>query len=277
MARLDRPIGILLLLWPTLWGLWFAASGWPGWHLFFVFSLGVVLTRSAGCVINDIADRDFDGQVTRTQLRPLAQGLLSVEQAFMFMAAMLFVALLLVLSTNGLTVLLAFGAAVIAGVYPFMKRYTYMPQAILGLAFSCGIPMAFTAYSESIPPIAWLLVVANMVWTVAYDTEYAMVDRDDDIRLGLRSSAILFAEMDKLIVGVLQGLFLLTLGLLGRQIEAGTPYYAGLVGAAMLFTYQQYLIRDRSREGCFDAFLNNHWVGLCVFAGIAGHFYTTGV
>lgn len=268
VSRLDRPIGIYLLLWPTLWGLWFAASGWPGWHLLFVFVLGTVITRSAGCIINDIADRNFDTHVKRTSGRPLATGELAVEEAIIFMAVLLFLALLLVLTTNWMTVWLAAGAAIIAGVYPFMKRYTYLPQAILGLAFSCGIPMAFTAWDESIPRLAWLLVVANMVWTVAYDTEYAMVDRDDDLKLGLKSSAILFADMDKAIIGMLQALFLFVMVLAGRLAEQGPVFYFGLAVALGLFIYQQFLIRDRTRDGCFRAFLNNHWVGLAVFAGI---------
>ncbi|MEX0942911.1 MAG: 4-hydroxybenzoate octaprenyltransferase [Pseudomonadales bacterium] len=272
IARLNRPIGILLLLWPTLWGLWFAAGGWPGWHLFLVFVAGVVLTRSAGCVINDIADRGFDGEVKRTRDRPLATGMIRVEEAVLFTGGLAFIALLLVLSTNLLTVSLAFLAAIVAGVYPLMKRYTYMPQIVLGVAFSFGIPMAYAAHGNTVPPLAWLLVVANVVWTVAYDTEYAMVDRDDDIRLGLKSSAILFADMDKLIIGVLQALFLFILYLAGRQIEATWLYHAGLLAAAGLLAYQQYLIRRRSREGCFTAFLNNHWVGLVIFAGMALHF-----
>lgn len=272
IARLNRPIGILLLLWPTLWGLWFAAEGWPGTHLFFVFVLGVVLTRSAGCVINDIADRNFDGQVKRTQDRPLATGAMALEEAVVFAGILAFVALLLVLSTNLLTVGLAVLAAIVACVYPLMKRYTYMPQAILGVAFSFGIPMAYAAHSNAIPPLAWLLVVANVVWTVAYDTEYAMVDRDDDIHLGLKSSAILFADMDKLIVGLLQVLFILILYLAGRQIEATWIYNAGLLSASGLLIYQQYLIRHRSRDGCFNAFLNNHWVGFLIFTGIVLHF-----
>ena len=269
LARLDNPIGTSLLLWPTLWGLWLAAKGWPGWHLFFVFALGTLLTRSAGCVMNDIADRDFDGQVKRTRGRPLAQGLIKVEEAVMFMGGLLFLALLLVLSTNLLTVLLAIAAAVIAAVYPFMKRYTYMPQAILGVAFSCGIPMAFAATTGSVPRLAWLLVIANLLWTVAYDTEYAMVDRDDDIRLGLKSSAILFADMDKLMIGVLQVSFLVVLIMAARLAGLGTSFYLGTTVAAGLFVYQHYLIRKRERSGCFAAFRNNQWAGLAIFAGLA--------
>lgn len=272
IARLNRPIGIYLLLWPTLWGLWFAAQGWPGWHLFLVFTLGTVLTRSAGCVINDIADRNFDGYVKRTSARPLATGNVSVEEAVIFMFALLFAALVLVLSTNLSTVVLAFVASAIAAVYPFMKRYTYLPQVILGVAFSFGIPMAFTAYQDDIPRVAFVLMIANIVWTVAYDTEYAMVDRDDDLRLGLKSSAILFADMDKFIIGILQLTFLGTMVLVGRQVEASNLYYGGLVAASGFLVYQQYLIRNRERDGCFAAFLNNHWVGLCIFVGIVAHY-----
>lgn len=272
LCRLDKPIGTYLLLWPTLWGLWFAAKGWPGWHLFLVFTLGTLLTRSAGCIINDIADRNFDGDVKRTSGRPLAQGQITVKEAVMLMAGLLFLALLLVLTTNRLAVLVAGAAAVIAAAYPFMKRYTHLPQVILGLAFSCGIPMAFAAVTDSLPRLAWLLVVANIVWTVAYDTEYAMVDRDDDIRLGLKSSAILFGDMDKLMIGVLQILFLAVMVLAGRLAEVGIAYYGGLAIAACLLGYQQYLIKDRDRDNCFTAFLHNHWVGLVVFAGIAINF-----
>jgi 4-hydroxybenzoate polyprenyltransferase len=276
IARLNRPIGIYLLLWPTLWGLWFAAEGWPGWHLFLIFTGGTVLTRSAGCVINDIADRKFDGHVERTNERPLATGSVAIEEAVIFLFALLFAALVLVLSTNLATVVLAFCAAAIAAVYPFMKRYTYLPQVILGIAFSFGIPMAFTAYQDDIPRVAFVLMIANILWTVAYDTEYAMVDRDDDIRLGLKSSAILFADMDKLIIGILQLTFLGTMVLVGRQMDATNLYYGGLIAAAGFLTYQQYLIRNRERNGCFAAFLNNHWVGLCIFAGIAGSYLSTG-
>ena len=272
LARLDRPIGIYLLLWPTLWGLWFAAEGWPGWHLFLVFSLGVVLTRSAGCVVNDIADREFDIHVRRTTGRPLAQKKISVEEAVIFNCVLLFLALLLVLTTNIMTVALAMIAAIIAGIYPLMKRYTYLPQVVLGIAFSMGIPMAFSAYRGEIPNLAWLLAVANIVWTVAYDTEYAMVDRDDDLRLGLRSTAILFGEMDKMMIGVLQALFLFTMYLAGRTVEAGPFFYLGLTVAAALIAWQHYLIRDRDRNQCLSAFLNNHWVGLAIFAGIALHY-----
>jgi 4-hydroxybenzoate polyprenyltransferase len=268
LARLDKPIGIYLLLWPTLAALWIAADGWPGWHLLLVFTLGTILMRSAGCIVNDIADREFDRSVQRTRNRPLTSGMLSVPQALVFLAVLLFIALILVLSTNLLTVLMAVLAVLIAAVYPFMKRYTYMPQAILGVAFSWGIPMAFAASQDQVPQIAWLLLVANLIWTVGYDTEYAMVDREDDIKLGLKSSAILFADMDKLMIGILQVLFIATMLLVGTSLELTLAYQVGLGVASVLLVYQQYLIRDRSREGCFAAFTNNHWVGLIILIGI---------
>lgn len=202
----------------------------------------------------------------------MPQGLVSVEEAVVFMGALMFCALLLVLTTNWLTAGLAVGGALVAAIYPFMKRYTYMPQAILGVAFSFGIPMAFAAHRNEIPNLAWLLFVGNLVWTVAYDTEYAMVDRDDDLRLGLKSSAILFADMDKFIIGCLQALFLFIMVLAGRLAGVGSVYYAGLAAAAAFLIYQQYLIRHRERDGCFAAFLNNHWVGLCIFVGILANY-----
>jgi 4-hydroxybenzoate polyprenyltransferase len=273
IARLDRPIGIYLLLWPTLWALWIAAEGFAGWHLFLVFTLGTILTRSAGCIINDLADRNFDGQVKRTRGRPLVSGQVTVGDAFWFLGGLILTALLLVLSTNLYTVLLAIFGAVVATIYPFMKRYTYLPQVILGVAFSCGIPMAFTATGETIPKVAWLLIIANLIWTVAYDTEYAMVDRDDDIRLGLKSSAILFGDLDKLIIGILQLVFLGTLLLAAKEAMFTWPFYVGFTAATALIIYQQVLIRNREREQCFAAFLNNHWVGLSIFVGIFTHYW----
>ena len=275
LARLNRPIGIYLLLWPTLGALWIAAEGFAGWHLFLVFSLGTVLTRSAGCIINDIADRNFDGQVKRTRDRPLVSGQITVPEAIMFLGAIVFCALLLVLSTNIFTLGIAVFGAVIAAIYPLMKRYTYLPQVILGVAYSCGIPMAFTATQLSVPQVAWLLIIANLVWTVTYDTEYAMVDRDDDIRLGLKSSAILFAEMDKMAIGILQIIFLGTLFLIARIETLTWPFYIGLSTAAGLIIYQQFLIRERHRDACLSAFLNNHWVGLSIFLGLFGHYSLT--
>lgn len=267
LARLDRPIGIYLLLWPTLTALWIAAGGWPGWHLLAVFGLGTMLTRSAGCVINDIADRHFDGHVERTRSRPLVTGAVDLIEAVIFLGVLSFMALVLVLSTNVATVMLAIAGSIIAVIYPFMKRYTYLPQAVLGVAFSFGILMAFTATPGEMTQTTGLLFLANMLLIVAYDTEYAMVDRDDDIRLGLRSSAILFGELDRTIIGILQASFLFTLWLAGRQADMGWPFNVGLIVAAALVVYQQYLIRNREREGCFAAFLNNHWLGLAVFIG----------
>ncbi len=273
LSRIDKPIGIYLLLWPTLWALWIASEGSPGWHLFIVFSLGTVLTRSAGCIVNDIADRDFDGQVERTRNRPLAKGQLSVTEAAMFLGILAFCALLLVLSTNLLTLRIAVLGAAVAAIYPFMKRFTYLPQVVLGIAFSFGIPMAFAATQSQIPQVAWLLIVANLTWTVAYDTQYAMVDREDDLRLGLKSSAILFAEMDRYAIGVLQAVFLATLLMTARSESLSWPFYVGVYVATGFLIYQQYLIWNRQRGECFTAFLNNHWVGLSIFLGLLGHYW----
>jgi 4-hydroxybenzoate polyprenyltransferase len=273
LARLDRPIGTFLLLWPTLWALWIATEGRPGWHLLVVFTLGTLFTRSAGCIVNDVVDRKIDGSVERTRNRPLVLGQVTVMAALCFTAILLFAALLLVLTTNWLTVLLAFGGAITALIYPFMKRYTYMPQAILGLAFSFGIPMAFAAATGEVPLVAGLLMIANIVWTVAFDTEYAMVDRNDDLLLGLKSSAILFAELDKAAIATLQVLFLIIMYAAAEPVGLSTWYMLGLGCAAGLFIYQQYLIRNRDRDGCFAAFLNNHWCGLGIFVGIFLHYW----
>jgi 4-hydroxybenzoate polyprenyltransferase len=272
LARLDKPIGIYLLLWPTLWGLWFAAEGKPGWHLFLVFTLGTIITRSAGCIINDIADVDFDREVKRTVNRPLAQNKLSLKEAYTFLGILLVCALLLVLTTNLLTLMLAVIACFIAGIYPLMKRYTYLPQVVLGIAFSFGIPMAFAATNNEVPNLAWLLFTANVVWTVSYDTAYAMVDRDDDIKLGLKSTAILFAELDTMMIATLQIMFLGFMAMAYHLTDLGWPYFLGLGTAAALFVYQQYLLKDRIREKCFEVFLNNHWVGLVIFLGVIVQF-----
>ncbi len=255
-----------------MWGLWFAAAGFPGWHLFIVFTLGTVLMRSAGCIVNDIADRNFDHLVERTKNRPLVQGKVTVNDALIFMAILLFLALLLVLTTNLLTLGLAGLALLIALVYPFMKRYTHMPQVVLGVAFSFGIPMAFAAVQNNVPNIAWLLLTANVLWTVAYDTQYAMVDRDDDLKLGLKSTAILFGDMDKLMIGVLQVLFISTMFLLVRLADLDWPYFLGLILASMLLVYQHVLIVNRERDACLNAFRSNHWVGLSLFLGVFFHF-----
>jgi 4-hydroxybenzoate polyprenyltransferase len=268
LARLNRPIGIYLLLWPALWGLWIAAEGWPGIHLFLVFCLGVVLMRSAGCVFNDLADREFDGHVKRTRSRPIATQVIKPIEAVIYCVVLGLFAFGLVLTTNTLTILLSFGAVFVALCYPFMKRYTYMPQVILGVAFAWSIPMAFAAVTNTVTTVAWMLFTATVVWTVAYDTEYAMVDRDDDIKLGLKSTAILFGELDRLMVGILQVLFIAILIMLDRRLSLGIYYYLGIAVACGMLIYQQYLIRERNRDDCFDAFLNNHWAGAAIFVGI---------
>ena len=268
LMRLDRPVGTLLLLWPTLWAVWIAGNGSPSVRTVIVFTLGVIVMRAAGCVINDFADRNIDGHVKRTEGRPLATGALSGRQALMLFAGLAAVAFVLVLFLNTFTILLSLGALALAVLYPFMKRYTHLPQVVLGAAFSWAIPMAFAAETNSVPAIAWLLYTANLLWTVAYDTEYAMVDRDDDLKIGVKSTAILFGEMDRLMIGALQGMALFALWLLGRQLSFGDFWLAGLAVAAGLFVYQHWLMRERSRDGCFQAFLNNQWVGLAVFVGL---------
>mgnify|MGYP000669331680 CR=1 FL=1 len=272
LARLDRPIGSLLLLWPTWWALWIAAQGWPGLHLFVVFTLGVILTRAAGCAVNDFADRNIDGHVKRTNQRPLATGAATPRGALLLFAGLMLLAFLLVLTTNRLTILLSLPALALAFCYPFAKRYTHLPQVVLGAAFSMGIPMAFAAVTGEVPAAAWLLFTANLLWTVAYDTFYAMVDRDDDLRIGVKSTAVLFGDMDRVMTASLQGMVILALLMLGSRAELGALYYTGVAAAAGLFGYQQWLIRDRQRDDCFRAFLNNNWVGAAVFAGIFFHF-----
>lgn len=268
VSRLDRPVGSVLLLWPTLWALWIAAEGFPGWHLLSVFCLGTLLTRSAGCIINDIADRKIDPQVERTRHRPLATGQLNVFTAILFMAFLLFISLLLVLSTNLHTFLLALAAAFIAGLYPFVKRISHLPQIVLGIAFSCGIPMAFTAVTNSLPLICWLLFLANLVWVVAYDTEYAMVDRQDDLTIGVGSTAILFGDLDRLMIALLQCLFIVMLIQTGNELAFETSFYVSIIAVSCLFIYQQFLIRNRQREKCLTAFLNNQWIGGLIFVGV---------
>lgn len=272
LIRFDKPIGTLLLLWPTLWALWIAAEGFPSLHLLIVFCLGTFLSRSAGCVLNDFADRDFDPHVERTRERPLARKLISHKEALLLSAALMLIAFLLVLTTNRLTVLLSFVAIILAAGYPFMKRYTYVPQFFLGLAFSWGIPMAFAAQTNSVPKIAWLLYIANILWAMIYDTIYAMVDREDDIRIGVKSTAILFDDADRAIIGIMQGLMLIVLLLVGRQMEMSWPYFTALAVASALMIYHQYLIKDRLPGPCFQAFLHNNWLGMAVFAGILIHY-----
>jgi 4-hydroxybenzoate polyprenyltransferase len=269
LLRLDKPIGILLLLWPTLWGVWLAARGAPRWEVLWIFVLGTVLMRSAGCAVNDWADRRYDVEVERTRRRPLAAGTIHPWEALVLAAVLSMAAFGLVLKLDTLAVRYSFAALAIAAIYPFMKRIFWMPQAWLGLAFGFGIPMAFAAIQGQVPPLAWALVGANVFWTVAYDTEYAMVDRDDDVRIGMRTSAILFGRRDVAAVMACYALFLLSMAAIGFRQGYGAFYYTGLLVAAAIAAYHYRLIRPRSREGCFKAFLHNTWVGAAVFAGIA--------
>jgi len=276
LMRLHRPIGILLLLWPTLWALWIAGEGRPDPFVAAVFVAGVVLMRSAGCVINDYADRRFDPHVARTRDRPLAAGRVSPREALALFAGLCLLAFLLVLQLNRLTVLLSFAAAALAVVYPFTKRWTHLPQVVLGLAFGWAVPMAFAAQTGTVPPVAWTLLAANVLWSTAYDTFYAMVDRPDDLRIGVRSTAILFGSWDRLAVGLLQAGFLALLAVAGLQAGLGAAYGAGLAAAAALMAYEQWLVRRREPEACFRAFLHNGWVGAAVFAGIALDYLLSG-
>ena len=269
LMRLDRPIGALLLLWPTLWALWIAADGSPAPGILVVFVLGVLLMRSAGCVINDYVDRDLDSRVRRTRERPLAAARIAPREALGLFLALMLCAFALVLLLNPLTILLSLVGAALAVIYPFLKRYTYLPQVHLGLAFGWAIPMAFAAQQNAVPPLAWLLMSGAVVWAVVYDTMYAMVDREDDILAGMKSTAILFGELDRLFIGVFQVLVLVALLLVGWRAGLGSIYYAGLGVAACLSFYQQRLIRAREPADCFRAFLNNNWFGASVFAGVA--------
>jgi len=273
LMRLHRPIGTLLLGWPTLWALWIAGQGRPDWRVLLVFVLGVLLMRSAGCVINDYADRDLDPHVERTRDRPIAAGRVSPREALVLFAVLCLVAFALVLTLNRLTIALSVVGAFLAATYPFLKRYTHLPQFYLGMAFGWGIPMAFAALTGDVPPVAWVLFAANIAWAVAYDTAYAMVDRDDDLKVGVKSTAILFGRYDRLMVGVHHVVTLALLTAVGFMAGRGPLYHAGLVVAAGIAVYQQYLIRDRSRDGCFRAFLNNNWFGAAVFAGLVFDYY----
>ncbi len=272
LVRGDRPIGWLLLLWPTWWALWLAAKGLPPLWPLLVFSLGVWLTRSAGCVINDYADRWLDPQVERTRGRPLATGAVSGREALAVFAALMLVAFALVLTLNRLTVLLSIVGVFLAASYPYLKRYTYLPQVYLGMAFGWGIPMAFAALTGEVPPLAWVLYAANILWSTAYDTWYAMVDRDDDLRMGAKSTAILFGELDLVAIGLLYALMFGALALVGRQAGLGAAYWYGLAAAVLLVAYEFVIARHRDRAACFRAFLHNHWVGAAIFAGIAVDF-----
>lgn len=268
LMRLEKPIGTYLLLWPTWWALWLAAEGAPPWHLLLVFSAGVVLMRAAGCVINDYADRHWDGAVERTQHRPLASGAVTGTEALQLFVLLLALSAGLLVFLNRQTVLLSLVAVLLAAVYPFMKRYTHLPQVVLGAAFSWGMPMAFMAIQLKLPPLVWLLYLANLLWTVAYDTYYALVDRPDDIKVGIKSTAILFGDYALPIIALLQLMTLLLLGAVGYLAQLHWVYYLSLLGAAACFLYQ-YRIARASRQGCFSAFLHNHYVGMLVFAGIA--------
>lgn len=268
LVRADRPIGIYLLLWPALWALWIAAEGVPPWWTLVVFVLGTALMRSAGCAINDFADRDFDGHVERTAQRPLATGLISAREAVLVFAALSLLAFVLVLTLNTRTIAHSFIALGLAALYPFTKRYIQVPQLVLGLAFGWAVPMAFTAVQDQVPPVAWLLFAATVVWALVYDTMYAMVDREDDLRIGIKSTAILFGRYDRLAIGVLQLVMLALLWSVGDLSGRGIVYHAALAGVAALFVYQQWLIRARDRAACFRAFLNNHYVGMLLFAGL---------
>jgi 4-hydroxybenzoate polyprenyltransferase len=268
LMRLNKPVGIYLLLWPTLWALWVAAKGIPDFSVLPIFILGVIFMRSAGCVINDYADRKVDGHVGRTVNRPLITGTVTSKQALILFFGLLATSFLLVLFTNTLTIQLSFAGAALAAIYPFMKRHTHLPQVFLGAAFSWAIPMAFAAQADELPKYLWLIYMANLSWTVAYDTMYAMVDRDDDIKIGVKSTAILFADADKVMIGILQSITIFCLFLLGSELALNAFYYLGLAVAIGLMIYQHWLIRARDKAGCFAGFINSHWVGVAVWIGL---------
>lgn len=268
LVRLDKPVGILLLLWPTLIALWIAAEGWPDPLVLCVFVLCVILMRSAGCAINDYADRHIDDKVERTKDRPLASGKISETETLIIFASLSLIAFVLVLFMNTLTILMSLGGILLAVSYPFMKRYHYLPQVHLGAAFGWSAPMAYTAQANEITAVTWLLFLATILWATAYDTMYAMVDYDDDIKIGVKSTAVLFGNQDKLIIGIIQVLLIFNLILIGQRAELGYFYYLGVAAAALFSGYQQYLIKDRKRELCFKAFLNNNWLGFVLFVSV---------
>jgi 4-hydroxybenzoate polyprenyltransferase len=275
LMRFDRPIGTLLLLWPTWWALLLAGGGRPSVKNTLIFTAGVVLMRAAGCVMNDIADRNFDPHVERTRNRPLASGELRLRQAVGMFLFLMLLAFLLVLMTNALTVKLALVGAALASTYPFFKRFTHLPQVVLGVAFGWGIPMAFAAETGAVPAIAWWLLAVNTLWSVIYDTQYAMVDRDDDLAVGIKSTAILFGRRDVPVIAALMAAMIALLVLVGSLVGLGWPWYVGVVAAAALFGRQLYLIRNRERQACFRAFLNNNWVGFLLFLGLLAHYLLT--
>lgn len=275
LMRFDRPIGILLLLWPTLWALWIAGSGRPGLKNLVIFGIGVVLMRAAGCIMNDVADRDFDPHVERTRSRPLAAGELTTREALVLFVILMLVAFGLVLLTNALTVKLALVGAALAASYPFFKRFTHFPQVVLGVAFGWGMVMAFAAETGAIPAVAWWLLAINTVWSVIYDTLYAMVDREDDLAIGVKSTAIRFGRHDLLILRILKVCMIVMLLALGVALSFSWPWYAGVTAAAVLFVRQQSWVRGREPAACFRAFLDNNRVGFILFAGVAGHYLWT--
>ncbi|HET6586256.1 MAG TPA: 4-hydroxybenzoate octaprenyltransferase [Oleiagrimonas sp.] len=268
LTRMDRPIGALLLLWACWWALWLAAGDFPPWSLLVIFTIGVFVMRSAGCAINDFADRKLDPQVKRTAGRPIASGRVKPWEALAVFVVLLLIAFGLVLLTNPLTVKLSFAGAALAAIYPFTKRYTHLPQVVLGAAFGWSIPMAFAAVTNHVPPLGWLLFLGNVLWSTIYDTEYAMVDREDDLKVGAKSTAILFGELDRVIIGMLMATFALTMALVGQRAHLGWPYWAGFAVAMALFVYQQWLIRHRQRGPCLTAFRNNNWVGFALWLGL---------
>ncbi|MBF0265269.1 MAG: 4-hydroxybenzoate octaprenyltransferase [Gammaproteobacteria bacterium] len=268
LMRLDKPIGTLLLLWPTLWGLWISSKGIPSLIILIIFCLGVFLMRSAGCVINDYADRELDKHVNRTKNRPLTSGKVTEKEALALFLSLSITSFILVLFLNQLTIFLSIIALFLAALYPFMKRYTYYPQLFLGLAFSWSIPMSFAANNADISIITWILYIATILWIIAYDTQYAMVDREDDLKIGIKSTAIAFGTYDKLLVFLLHLLSLMLLAITGLLLDLKISFYIGLLSAFIISLYQQWLIKDRVKEQCFKAFLNNNWFGLVIFIGL---------
>ena len=273
LMRLDKPIGTLLLLWPTLWALWIASRGRPDWITLLIFITGTVLMRSAGCVMNDIADCKYDGLVERTKNRPLVRGEVSVKEAWLLAGGLCFLAFCLVWQFNKTTIFLSFAALFLAATYPFTKRFLAIPQAYLGVAFGFGIPMAFAAVNDYIPPLAWILLAANVFWAIAYDTEYAMVDRDDDVKIGIKSSAIFFGQYDVIAVIVCYAIMLGLLAYVGRFMGFGKFYFVGLAAALGLVFWQYQLIKKRVKADCFNAFLANNWIGIVIFVGLVAQYY----
>ncbi len=268
LMRMDKPIGTWLLLWPTFWALWIAAQGIPDTSLIIIFALGVFIMRSAGCVINDYADRNIDKHIERTKNRPITSGKVSSREALLLFFICILIAFILVLFLNLYTILLSFIALFFAAVYPFMKRYTHYPQIVLGMAFSCAIPMAFAAQLNDIPMIAWGLYIITILWIVSYDTMYAMADREEDLKIGVKSTAIIFADYDTFIIALLQTFFTLGMLSIAWQLQAGVFFYLGILASIGFSIYQQFLIRQREKNACFQAFLNNHWLGMVIFIGI---------